>query len=90
MGTLEKCRSAFAETEVDDEIVIICLDTGRFFSLSGTARAVWQMMEPDASREQILAELSQRYEVAPAILARDVDAFVAEAVAAGLIREMRG
>lgn len=88
MGTLEKCRSAFVETAVDDEIVIICLDSGRFFSIKGTGLAVWHMIDRGASRGQILAGLADRFDAAPEVLARDVELFLGDARRAGLIREV--
>ncbi|UIP07229.1 PqqD family protein [Erythrobacter sp. SDW2] len=86
MSAIEKCTSAFIETTVDDEVVIVSLDEGKFFSLRDTGLAIWSKIDGIRDREQILAELQQEFDAPDDLLARDLDAFLAEVRSAGFIR----
>lgn len=85
MAIIGKRKSAFIETEVDDEVVIVSLDRGQFFSLSGTGLEVWRKLDGSRSREQVLDELAAEYDVGRETIAGDVDAFLAEVEAAGFL-----
>ena len=39
MGNLTKQANRFTETDIDEEIIVMRLDNGEFFSLSGTGAA---------------------------------------------------
>lgn len=82
---LRKASDRFNETTIDDEIVVMSLETGDFFSLTGTGREIWQMLDGTRDRAGLLADLSADYAVDPAVLAGDVDAFLAGLAAAGLL-----
>ena len=84
-GELVKAVGRFSETTIDTETVVMDLDSGDFFSLTGTAAAVWQRIDGTRSREALLAELVIEYPMAPAEIAGDVDAFLAQLLSAGLI-----
>lgn len=83
---LAKATDRFSETTIDDETVVMSLDSGDFFSLSGTARAIWQLLDGTRDRDALIAELAQRYETDSATIAAEVDAFLAQLDQAGLIR----
>ena len=85
MSVPSKDPARFVETTIKDETVVMLLDSGDFFSLRDTARAVWQLIDGRRDRAGILAALAQDYEVAADTLAADVDAFLAELRAAGLL-----
>lgn len=87
MQTLEKCTSAFIETTVDDEVVIVSLDQGKFFSLKDTGLAIWLKIDGTRSRDQILAELAEEFEAPDDVLARDLDGFLDEVFSAGFARQ---
>jgi len=81
-----KDPARFVETVIDDEIVVMQLDSGDFFSLSGSARAIWEAIEGARDEAGICAALVDEY---PAVsrdeLAIDVAGFVARLRAAGLL-----
>jgi len=83
---LIKNPARFVATEIDDETVVMSLDSGDFFSLTGTARSIWALLDGTRSRDAVLAVLAADYGVAPAAIAGEVDAFLAELTAAGLVR----
>ena len=85
MSVPAKDAARFVETEIDDEVVVMRLEDGDFFSLQGTARSIWRLIDGARDREAILGELEQRYDADRATLAGELDAFLAELREAGLV-----
>ena len=86
-GELVKAVGRFSETTIDTETVVMDLDSGDFFSLTGTAAAVWQRIDGTRGREALLAELVIEYGQTPEEIAADVDAFLTQLFAAGLVAD---
>ena len=82
---LVKASDRFSETTIDNETVVMDLDSGDFFSLTGTARAIWQMIDGTRNREAVIAELGSEYALEPEAVAADVIAFLEQLISAGLI-----
>jgi hypothetical protein len=85
--SLAKDGSKFVETRTDEETVVMALDTGEFFSLQDTARAIWELIDGTSGRETIIASLAAKYSVDPAAIAPEVDAFLGELQAKRLLRQ---
>lgn len=86
MGTpLVKCTDRFIETEIDDEAVLMDLDSGDFFSLAGTGLAIWQLIDGKHDRKAIIAALAAEYGADSAEVSKDVDRFSAELVELGFL-----
>lgn len=85
MNAIAKLADSFAETEIDDEIVLMRLDTGEFFSLTGTGREIWRLIDGARDRRELIAALTARFEGDEAEVARDVDEFLAQLSGAGLL-----
>ena len=85
MGLLTKVRGRFTETAIDGEVVVMDLARGDFFSLTGTAAAAWHRIDGTRSRAALIADLAADYDKAPDEVAVDVDAFLGQLGAAGLI-----
>ncbi len=84
-----KLTQNFVETEVDDEVLLVDLDGGELFSLEGTGRAIWRLIDGARDRESIVDELSAHYSISRDELTDDVTAFLGELADAALI-EMNG
>ena len=82
---LTKAHGRFSETTIDDEIVIMSLDNGDFFSLSGTSAAVWGLIDGSRDRAALISQLATEYDVATEAMAGDVDAFLAQLSMAGFL-----
>ena len=82
---LGKIAGAFSETEIDEEVVVMALASGDFFSLTGTAKAIWLLLDGTRSRAALLADLAAQFGCAEAEIAGDLDAFLADLGAAGLV-----
>lgn len=84
---LTKDPARYAETAVDDEIVIMALHSGDFFSLTGTAAAVWRLLDGSHDREALLTALSKEYGVDRSDIVGEVDSFLTEIASAGLLQQ---
>jgi hypothetical protein len=70
---------------IDGEVVIINLETGSYFSMTGSGAAMWALLGAGASATEVVAELSGQF-AAPAQEIRDsVDTIVATLQAEHLI-----
>lgn len=83
--TLAKAAGQFTETEIDDEVVVMSLASGDFFSLTGSARAIWLALDAQPDRAGLIAALAAQFDADPAEIAGDVDAFLAQLNADGLL-----
>jgi hypothetical protein len=85
MNAVAKQAGRFTETEIDDEIVIMRLDTGEFFAVSGTAAAAWRLIDGSRDRGALLAALTAEFSGDEQQIEQDVDEFLAQLKATGLI-----
>jgi len=83
--SLVKQLNRFSETTVEGEVILLNLDDGAFFSLSGTAATIWPMIDGTRDREDLLAELGEVYDAPVPVIARELDAFLAQLSAAGFV-----
>ena len=82
---LTKNPAAFAETRIDDEIVIMNLASGDFFSLTDSAATIWDLLDGTRNRAAVLEALTSQYEAEPNQLADDLDTFLGELRGGGLM-----
>lgn len=85
MTALAKRADQFSETTVDDEVVVMHLSSGDFFSLTDTAKAIWEQIDGARSREAIIADLAQEYGVTAEQIAPEIDLFLTRLCDAGLL-----
>jgi hypothetical protein len=69
---------------LDQEAVIINLDTGMYYGLDGPAAKVWECIAGGISIERIVAELERAYPGRPQ-LEQELEALVLKLSAAGLL-----
>jgi Coenzyme PQQ synthesis protein D (PqqD) len=82
---LTKRHAAFSETTIDDEVALLNLKDGTFFSLTGSAAAIWPLIDGTRDRAALLAELARAYDADAAEIAPDLDAFLAQLNEAGFL-----
>jgi hypothetical protein len=85
MTAILKRTDRFTETDIDDEIVVMRLDNGEFFSLSGTGADIWRLIDGSRDRSAVVAALAAEFEGDPASIEADVDAFLVELEGTGLL-----
>ncbi len=82
---LAKAHGRFSETTIDEEIVVMSLDSGDFFSLSGTSAAAWRLIDGSRDRDKLVAALAADFGVSANAVAPDIDAFLAQLHQAGFL-----
>ena len=87
MRSLVKRFDRFTETAIDDEIVIMRLDNGEFFALSPTAAAIWRLVDGKRDRGLLRATLGEIYHADEDSMTADIDEFLEQMKAAGLLDE---
>jgi len=78
---------AICAAELDGEICLFHPDNAVYLNLNATGSAVWTLLDAPMEREQLLAQLLERYGVEEAICRRDTEAFLAEAIERGMLIE---
>lgn len=87
MTAITKRLERLTEAEIDDEIVVMLIDKGEFFSLSGTAVAIWRKIDGTRDRSALIRELAAEFDVPEKEVAADVDEFLERLGGLGLIDE---
>jgi hypothetical protein len=87
MSGIAKLTDRFTETDVDDEIVIMRLDSGEFFALSGTGAAIWRLIDGKRNRGLLIAALAAEFKADGMDIAADVDEFIGRLKGIGLVAD---
>lgn len=74
-------RSDLLGAPIDDELVLLHVERGQYYSLKGSAPALWERLESPHSAEELVAWVVETYEVDQAEALADIEAFLAELVA---------
>lgn len=85
MTAISKMTDRFSETMIDDEVVIVKLDTGEFFSLSGTAAAAWRLIDGNRGRDALVAALAGQFAADEKNVAEDIDDLLSRLRETGLL-----
>ncbi len=81
-------RGEWLVTRVDDETVMMDVDSGRYLGLSRVGSRIWELIEQARSTDAIVAQLIEEYDVSAAQCHADVQAFLSFLADQGAI-EMR-
>lgn len=73
--------------ELDGEICLFHPENAQYLNLNATGSAIWNLLEDSTDREGLVAQLLARFEVDEAICRRETEAFLAEALALGMLLE---
>ncbi len=82
-------RDVIYET-FDDEVVLINLDNGNYYSIADTAAQVWSFIEAGYSVDDIVNEMAQLYQGGEEDIEGAVNAFISELIQDELIRPNQG
>jgi len=86
--TIYKRRDDWVGTQVEDHLVMIHLDSGRYIALNDTAAEAWQLLEQPRDRDSLVAELTQRFAVEPEQCGASVDKLMERMRAFDLVAEV--
>ena len=85
MTAIAKLNERFTEADIDNEIVVMRVDNGEFFSLAGTGAAIWRLIDGTRDRNALLAALAGEFDGEEADIACDVDEFLLRLRDTGLL-----
>lgn len=72
-------------SQIDEQFVMVHIDSGKYLALNETANAVWQQLETPASVAQIVDGLTQTFDVDPDAAAQSVNALLDRMEGLGLV-----
>lgn len=81
-----KCPDRYIDTTIDDEVVLLDLESADFFSLSGTGLAIWELIDGARSQPDITAAVAADYGVETADIETEVSEFLEQLRAGGFVR----
>ncbi|MEZ5409730.1 MAG: PqqD family protein [Acidimicrobiales bacterium] len=70
---------------VGDELVLVDLDSERYFSLNATGATIWEELAAGRSAVQALNQLTAKFDVTEEIARADLDELVEALVSSGLL-----
>ena len=72
--------------QIDDEIVMVDIERGSYFSLNAVATRVWELLAQPLTLDSLCDQLLTEYDVLPEQCRADVTGHLAEMETLGLIR----
>ena len=82
---IRKAAGKFVETELDGEIVLMNVDTGRFHVLKETGLAIWRLIDGERDLTAIQSELMGLYAVEEVQCRAETVKFIEMLNGAGLV-----
>lgn len=83
---LTKIPARYESSAIDDELVLIDVDTGKFFALKEVGLRIWNLLDDEAALDRIAAQLCDEYDVELAHAQVSVKGFADSLVEAGFAR----
>ncbi|MEO8567381.1 MAG: PqqD family protein [Betaproteobacteria bacterium] len=71
---------------IDGEVMVINLDTGVYYSVTGAGAAVWPMLVGGATRREISDRVARHYGASAASVERDLGMFIAQLADEAILR----
>src|SRR4051812_18553114 len=71
---------------IDGEVMVINLDTGVYYSITGAGAAVWPMLVAGASGQEISDRVARHYGASAASVERDLGIFIARLADEAILR----
>ncbi len=73
--------------KVGDDLVVLDLETKTYLATNPAATLLWKALEEGATRGHLVRLLTERYGIGADVAGEDVDAFVDDCQARGLLDE---
>lgn len=65
MNTRVAASEKMLSSDLGDEVVMMCIEKGKYYSLQGPSGRIWQLLETPKTLGEINSTLLEEYEVAP-------------------------
>ncbi|WP_162789518.1 PqqD family protein [Altererythrobacter sp. ZODW24] len=86
MNAIIKQQADLIETQVDDELVIVSLVNGEFYSLKDTGLAIWQAIDGTRDEASLISTLASKCGAPEVEIAEDVQTFLSDLELNGFIK----
>jgi hypothetical protein len=77
--------TAVVAAELDQEAVLLNVETGLYFGLDAVGAEVWKLLEQGATEHEIMEHLLAEFDVEPSQLRADMREFLDQLLSHGLI-----
>ncbi|MEM7057782.1 MAG: PqqD family protein [Pseudomonadota bacterium] len=82
----QKVADSFVETELDGELVLLNLESGKFHALKDTGLAIWRLIDGVNDVEAIQRIIKSQYDVDDTTCRDKVTSFLGSLTAAGFVK----
>lgn len=82
--------SGLMSAAVDDELLMMSVDHGRYFNLNEVGARIWELLAEPVTLTQLVDALVKDYAVEARAARGEVEAFLADLRARGLLSDMSG
>jgi hypothetical protein len=76
-------------SKIDDEIIIMGLQTDKYYGLDAIASRIWELLEAPRSLDELVSLLCEEYEVEEAVCREETSALLQALSKQQLIRELK-
>jgi hypothetical protein len=73
-------------SQVVDELMLLDLDSGTYHSLNDVGTTIWKSLTNGKCQSEIVDALVSEFDVPSEVASHDVDAFIAQLLAIGLVK----
>jgi len=73
-------------SEIDNEVVMLNIQSGEYYSLNSIGSAIWKMLSIPSTFEALIKSLMEDYNVDRVTCENDTNEFIEESVSLGIIR----
>lgn len=74
--------------QIDDDLVMMDITKGSYFSLNSVATRIWELLEKPLSLDSLCNELLNEYDVSPVQCRADVEEHLTKMQELGLIQKL--
>lgn len=78
MHTLLQRNTALTSAEIDGDVVLMCPESGKYYSLAGPARRIWELLAEPTTPDSLYSTLLHEYAVPTETCRNDTDGFLKE------------
>lgn len=86
LGSLVRRAEGFTTAQVRDDLMMLNVEQGAYYSLDPIGAEIWQLLEQPGTVQQLVDKLLKRYTVSPEQCQADVLAFLDEMRQNGMIQ----
>jgi hypothetical protein len=73
---------------LSDELVMMDIDAGKYFSLNPVATRIWDLLENPLDTNELCSILQNEYDIDAGQCKKDVEDYLVEMVKAGLVKHV--